>query len=878
MWSSSAGHLLLTPSASDVPAAAAAAAAAAAGAQWEAAARAVLERHNADSAPKGDGVRPRRSGSDNSDSSSSSGGGGGGGGGDSSSDIAGGAGSAECLSVSWDSLGTRAADMADMIRLLVIGTALWLSVVIGVASAHLSRLAPLLTRPYAHASVAIGCAVLASACGIGITGWLASAGWPSTQHTVGLGCGAGGGCLHAYALLAPFAVLPMTLDAAFVLAHALEASWRDRAADVAEERFAHAMIAATPRLTAAVTAAAAAPLCGSLAAHLGAPVSSAPIMQLAAAVSFGALSAHLLVVSLFWGSLLLELRGEVRILLRYTADPYDVAMAKGVHATLRRERSTAGLALLALAVALAVAAAAANHLPVSVDVRRELPGWGNAALLHSRAHHASAGRPQLVRVEVTSAEGSPIHLADEHECSALMAAAEVLRGSAYVAAFSSWLDELVALEGTNDCAHLSARSKAGALERLLLRRPDLAADLLLADAGAVGGGSRGGGGSSGTGTTLLSKTVDGAGAQAGETLVLATRWRVTLALPSDARSAIAAVGELQQALAAAAAVAHAAPTAASSAASTSSASSGALAGTLALGGEPIATLELARRAPSASCAWLGCAVLGVAFVMLLHVEPLGGLILLLCYTVVGTLLLGAVAMLTPPQGSGQLAWVLLASAMGVHAPALALQTLVTQLDALSVEQLLEGGGEGGSGGLGRSVKAAVKMSGLTAREMNSLHAIAPPLLRSGLTALVAFAPLPLLAPIGYLRSLGVLLLLTLVLSVAVAVIAVPLLHVVLRQAPPPPPPPPPKEKVSRRAQAGRSFGGLFDASTNLMSRLLPSGTASAMGAAAAGGAPSYGTQGQAMAQAQAYRGSCLDSWSDEGTIPEGGTIKGMGRV
>ena len=658
----------------------------------------------------------------------------------------------------------------------------------------------------------------------------------------------------------------MTLDAAFVLAHALEASWRDRAADVAEERFAHAMIAATPRLMAAVTAAAAAPLCGSLASHLGAPVSAAPVMQLAAAVSFGALSAHLLVVSLFWGSMLLELRGEVRILLRYTADPFDVAVAKRVHASLRRDRSAVTFTLLALAVALAAAAAAANHLPVSTDVRRELPGWGNAARLHSRAHHASAGQSQPVRVEVTSAEGMRIHLADHCECAALMAAAEVLRSSPHVVTFSSWLDELVALEGTNDCVHLSARSRAGALERLLLRRPDLQEDLLLADAGAVGGGSSTGA----SGASLRSKTIDGAGAQAGQTLVLATRWRVTLVLPSDTRSAIDAVEELQQALAAAAADAHAAP-----ADGVTGAASG-VAGTLALGGEPIATLELARCAPSASRAWLGCAVLGAAFIMLLHVEPLGGLILLLCYTVIGTLLLGAVAALTPPQGSGQLAWVLLASAIGVHAPALALQTLVTQLDALSVEQLLEDDSGGGGGGLGRGVKAAVMIAGLTARELSSLHAIAPPLLRSGLTALVAFAPLPLLAPMGYLRSLGVLLLLTLVLSVAVAVIAVPLLHVVLRQAPPPPPPPPPKQKAPRRsAQTG--FGGLFDAFTNLMSRFLTSGAPTATGPAAAGGARSYGSQGQATPQAQVRSGSCLDTWSDEGTIPVGGAMTGLSR-
>ena len=155
----------------------------------------------------------------------------------------------ECLQVAWDSFGTRTSDMRMMIALLCVGSAIWLALVIGVASVHLSRLAPLLRHPVSHAAVAIGCSVFASLCGLGFAGWLASVGWPSAEWSVGIGCGpgaAGGlGCLHAYALLTPFAVLPPTLDAAFVLAHSVELSWRKHAADVSEERFAHAAIVGT---------------------------------------------------------------------------------------------------------------------------------------------------------------------------------------------------------------------------------------------------------------------------------------------------------------------------------------------------------------------------------------------------------------------------------------------------------------------------------------------------------------------------------------------------------------------------------------------------------------------------------------------------------
>ena len=62
---------------------------------------------------------------------------------------------------------------------LAWGGALWLAgVVTPLTAMHLSRLAPVLTRPLAHAGAVVACAVVASAGGVGVAGWAAAAGWP----------------------------------------------------------------------------------------------------------------------------------------------------------------------------------------------------------------------------------------------------------------------------------------------------------------------------------------------------------------------------------------------------------------------------------------------------------------------------------------------------------------------------------------------------------------------------------------------------------------------------------------------------------------------------------------------------------------------------
>ena len=72
---------------------------------------------------------------------------------------------------------------------------------------------------------------------------------------------------------------------------------------------------------------------------------------------------------------------------------------------------------------------------------------------------------------------------------------------------------------------------------------------------------------------------------------------------------------------------------------------------------------------------------------------------------------------TPARASGQLAWVVLASSVTMHAPALSMQSIVTHLDK-----------QRGSGG------------GDTLSELSALRHIAPPLLRSSATALLGLLP------------------------------------------------------------------------------------------------------------------------------------------
>ena len=268
-----------------------------AGARWEAAARATLARQNEEGKMRGDGVRDKeglgtcRQALENGNWRSRAA--------PAAVEVV----EEVVARAAYDSPRTRSGRMDDVtwfIVQLVAGGLLWLCVVGGIASHHLLRLAPILRYTITHAANIILTSILASACGLGLIGWLSAMGWPSAQYTVGDSCdrsagglalrwnlGAHGGCIHAYALLTPLIVLPITLDAAFTLAHTLEYSWRAHAGDVAEERFAATLAIAMPRMLAAATAAAAAPLTAaftSLPRQRRAYAAPAPVLQLAAAV------------------------------------------------------------------------------------------------------------------------------------------------------------------------------------------------------------------------------------------------------------------------------------------------------------------------------------------------------------------------------------------------------------------------------------------------------------------------------------------------------------------------------------------------------------------------------------------------------------------
>ena len=725
-------------------------------------------------------------------------------------------------------------DVTWFIVQLVAGGLLWLCVVGGIASHHLLRLAPILRYTITHAANIILTSILASACGLGLIGWLSAMGWPSAQYTVGDSCdrsagglalrwnlGAHGGCIHAYALLTPLIVLPITLDAAFTLAHTLEYSWRAHAGDVAEERFAATLAIAMPRMLAAATAAAAAPLTAAFTSHLGngAYAAPAPVLQLAAAVGLSVLCAHALVLTLVWGGMLLELRGEVRILLQRTIDAPDVAISKTVHATLRRESGIQLFTAIIGAILVALSLLGHSHMPASSgsDPRSDLPRYGSSHAYHQSLHHHALAEgtrgpmppPRSMPAELTSVNGQPIHMADPATCNALMRSEAVLRSSPIVLSLSSWLTAFSEAEGSTDCAHLSSRARDGGLEKLALRRPDLAEGLLLG-------------------------IPDGKSAKTGETVVLAMRWFVTLRLPRDTNHAIELVSELQEALREAAGD--------ELVESDGGVSDGV--GGLALGGDGIAALELARRAPSSCLHWAVYSTLGASCFLLFHCDPLGAFLILLTLSLLAVLQLGLVSLLPAPLGIGALSWILLATSAATHAPTLALQTLVTRM---------RGGEE-----VDESLKG---VSG----EIACLTHITPPLWRSASTSILALAPIVLLAPMGFLQSLGGLLLVTTALAAAFAIVLVPLLHVALRQPPPPPPPPPPTATPRRRrpTRAGNALSALVDA---ILQRLPYRFGRPASPLASS---PStYGTMG----------GSCQGVWQDSGSLPAGGTVSGTGAV
>ena len=399
----------------------------------------------------------------------------------------------ECFEVAWDSNAARARDMLWMRLQLLCGLLLWLPVLHATTVLALGAVAPLLRRPILHASVVLGCAALASAGGISAIGWAVSLeaappDFPTDAYDSDEAAGAAAaaaaasastashsamsdafGGVHRFVLFSALVVLPVTLDAALVLASCLEASWREHAANVAEERFAHALAQACPRLMVAASTGAAVPLCGALAVYLLTPMRlAAPVVQLAVATSVGVLSAHALVLSVFWSGLVLELRGEVRILLHHNRRASEVEAAISLHAGLRRNPRGVVLGAFTLLIALVGALALEARLPTTIDVHASLPDGGQAARFHrllSAADVAAAGglleqtlsRPAHIDLSLTGTHA--LDFGAPGVCDALLRVHTTLRHSPLVLSIaSSWVEQFAALEGTIACEHLTAQA------------------------------------------------------------------------------------------------------------------------------------------------------------------------------------------------------------------------------------------------------------------------------------------------------------------------------------------------------------------------------------------------------------------------------------
>lgn len=399
----------------------------------------------------------------------------------------------ECFDVAWDSNAARARDMLWMRLQLLCGLLLWLPFLLAATVLALGAVAPLLRRPILHASVVLGCAALASVGGISAIGWAVSLeaappDFPTDAYESEEAAGAAAaaaaasdstashsatsdafGGVHGFVLFSALVVLPVTLDAALVLASCLEASWRELAANVVEERFAHALAQACPRLMVAATTGAAVPLCGALAVHLLTPMRlAAPVVQLAVATSVAVLSAHALVLSVFWSGLVLELRGEVRILLHHSRRAPEVDAAISLHAGLGRNPRGLVLGALTLLVALVGALELEARLPTTIDVRASLPDGGQAARFHkllSAADVAAAGglpeqtlsRPVHIDLSLTGTHA--LDFVSPGVCDALLRVHTTLRHSPLVLSIaSSWVEQFAALEGAIACEHLTARA------------------------------------------------------------------------------------------------------------------------------------------------------------------------------------------------------------------------------------------------------------------------------------------------------------------------------------------------------------------------------------------------------------------------------------
>ena len=180
------------------------------------------------------------------------------------------------LRVTWDSRGTRQLQgqwlVGWWVAWLLVGW-LGLSFCVGLA---FTALAPVVRRPFSQAACALGCGLLASLCAVGCTGWLSSGvGWPYCSR----------GSVHLEVLLLPLVLVPMAIESAAVLLHALNEVVRSQPDLVEEDKLSAALAKASPRLLVATVCSAATAPAAAAAGHTSLGVGS--VLQLAFAFSVG---------------------------------------------------------------------------------------------------------------------------------------------------------------------------------------------------------------------------------------------------------------------------------------------------------------------------------------------------------------------------------------------------------------------------------------------------------------------------------------------------------------------------------------------------------------------------------------------------------------
>ena len=489
--------------------------------------------------------------------------------------------------------------------------------------------------------------------------------------------------------------------------------------------------------------------------------SSGPALQLGVGLAFGVLSAQVMLYTVYWGSLLLELSEALRTMMRTNLAPIEVRLCHKVHTQLRRSAADQVGLLVAMVALLGFALYGASGLEAAAaDTSSYLNGGAlqvrqttspHRTLSHATPVSRATRNPGLAphATPVFAPHATPLFAPLDATAQRRL---ELLRPGLSP---SDW-DEAVQPHYLG-----STHGPGGTPTDLTITAPDIAfADgrqcraLLAADTAARGH----------DGAVALSSWLAGfaeaeqsrecahlqarcleqnalqrfvlrhqqfardAIAPSGGGRLDASRWRLTFVLPGKLRDQRRVLGDLQQALD----------------------ESGGGVEPLTLSGDAVVAAEVAAAAPATTVAWACWGVVCACLATYLYFDPTALLLLLLAAVHTAGCLLGAASLVTS-QGGAMVAWVAVALPLALHSHALALDGLVRA-----------------PGG-----------------ELDGLHRLAPPLLRSAALNVALLLPLLLFFPMVYVRRAALLLVLSVALSLLEALVFLPLLHAALRPRPRP---------------------------------------------------------------------------------------------